>query len=162
MALPNYLRWCLMNLLWGLWMQKITHFFFRRFNSLQNTSNPTGEEYQSKGKVVMSSFKNNIISPPLSFRSILCTVEYPWMKNWFVEKVRSNFVSLIMRIYIVPPMRDESNSNLFLMEFILRYPATILLEYLARRSFSPKIISCWCSSGTEFIEIISGSDLWLS
>ena len=50
-------------------------------------------------------------------------------------------------------MSDENDSNLFAMEFILRYPIIILLEYLTQRFFSPKFISPCCSSGTEFTEI---------
>ena len=41
-----------MNLLRGLQIQKIKHFFFRRFNSMQNASKPIGKEYRSKGKVI--------------------------------------------------------------------------------------------------------------
>ena len=121
------------------------------------------ERISFQRKVVTPSLTNNIIPPPpLSFRSNLCIFEYPWIINWFLEKVASNFVSLIIRLSILPPMSDESNSNLFLMEFILRCPIIILLEYLTRRFYSPKIISSWCSSGNEFIEIISDSCLRLS
>ena len=65
------------------------------------------------------------------------------MKNSFLGKVASNFISLIMRISIFPPKIDESNSNSFLMEFVLRCPIIILLECLTRRFFNPKIISYW-------------------
>ena len=141
--------------------EPISHFFVRSFNSMQNASKPTGKEYWSKGKVIMSSLTNNIIPPPLLFRSNLHTVEYPWMKNWFAGKVVSNFVWLITRMSILPPMSDESNSNLFLMEFMLRCPVIILLKYLTRRFCSPRIISSWFSSGTEFMEIVSDSGLRL-
>ena len=68
----------------------------------------------------------------------------------------------LWKISVLPPMSDESNSNLFLMEFILKCPIIILLEYLTQRFFNPKIISSWCSSGTEFMEIVSDSGLRLS
>ena len=99
-------------------------FFLSKVQLYANASKPTGKEYRSKGKVIITSLTNNI-PPPLSFWSNLYTVEYPWMKNRFAGKVASNFV-LLMRISILPPMSDESNSNLFLMEFILRYPTIIL------------------------------------
>ena len=54
------------------------------------------------------------------------------MKNSFLGKVASNFISLIMKISIFPPKGDESNSGLFLMEFVLRCPVIILLECLTR------------------------------
>ena len=148
-------------LMWGL-LQKISHFLFRRFSSMQNVSKCTGEEYRPKGKMIMPSFTSNIIPPPLSFRSILFLVQYTWMKNWFAGKVTFNFVSLIMRISILPPMSDENNSNLFLTELILRCTTIILLEYLTRRFFSPKIISHWCSSGAALKQIVSDSGLRLS
>ena len=54
------------------------------------------------------------------------------MKNSFSGKVASNFISLIMKISIFPPKSDESNSDLFRMEFVLRCPVIILLECLTR------------------------------
>ena len=65
----------ILNLLLGL--KKTKDLFLRRFNSIQNASKPTEKEYRSKGKVTMASLTNNIISPPLSFRSNLYTVVYP-------------------------------------------------------------------------------------
>ena len=145
---------------------------------------PTGKEYRSKEKVIMPSLTITLFphlyhfdpfcTPQLTGRllNVLCmfnlhpvstgTVEYPWIKSWFVGKVASNFVSLIIRISILPPMIDESNSNLFLVKFILKCPIILLLEYLTRRIFNPKIISSWCSSRTEFIELVSDSGLRLS
>ena len=128
MAFPNSLRWLLMNLMWRLQIQKISHCFLSKVQLYAKLSKPTRKEYRSKGKVVMPSLTNNIILPPLSFRSNLYTVEYPWTQNWFVGKFACNFVSLTMRISILPPMRGESNLNLFLMEFILSCSIIILLE----------------------------------
>ena len=107
----------------------------------------------------MPSLTSSITPSPLPFRSILHTVEYSWINDWYVGKFASNFVSLIIRISILPPMSDKSYSNLFLTEFISRCPMIILQEYLTWRFFSPIIMSSWRSSGPGFMEIVSDSGL---
>ena len=49
------------------------------------------------------------------------------MKNLFVGKTASNFVSFIMRISILKPKSDESISNLFPLEFI-KMPHNYFIE----------------------------------
>ena len=60
----------------------------------------------------MPSLTNNITPSPLPFRSILHTVEYSWIKNWYVGKFASIFVSLMIRISILLPMSDKKQFKL--------------------------------------------------
>ena len=71
-------------------------FFLSKVQLYANASKPTGKEYRSKGKVIITSLTNNI-PPPLSFRSNMYIPENPWMKNLFVGKAASKAASLIMR-----------------------------------------------------------------
>ena len=94
---------------------------------MQNASKPTGKEYRSKGKVITLSSTNNIF-PHLYHFDPTCTKLniFPW----FIGKIASHFVSLIMSISILPPMIDESTSDLFPLEFILRCTIIIFFEIL--------------------------------
>ena len=57
-------------------------------------------------------------------------------------------MSLVKRTPVLSPIKNESDSNLFLIEFMLRWPVIVLSEWLTRK-FPESVVSFWCSKKTS-------------
>ena len=72
---------------------------------------------------------NKIKPPPNLFRS-LRNILYPFTWNCWSGKESSNLVSEIKQISVSLRISSLKSNNLFLIEFILRWPIIRFLEYL--------------------------------
>ena len=123
----------------------MSHFFFRkffsmvrRFISMQNASKLTGKEYWSKGKwkcllwQIALSLHLRHFDPICKQLNILEWKLDLYINQFPIENFASNFVNLAIYKY-------ERNSNIFLMELLLRCSIIILLEYLTWRFSTLKL-----------------------
>ena len=81
---------------------------------------------------------------PFLFRSSLNGVQEPCIKNWEAGKESSNFISVIIKISISSAAIFLSKSNLFLMEFMFKWPI-MFLGWFKRR--------CLRKNSREFLSV---------
>ena len=129
-------KWLLMWSLWGLYEQQTNHFLFHKFIS-------TIKHSAGKG----STEQNSRIPPQLMFLSILKGSQKPLIWNWSFAKLLSVFVSKIISRLKLLVISFVMNSNLFLIELMLKWAKISLLKFLLQTDFK------WLISVRNFFAI---------
>ena len=132
------------------------YFFFRKFQSTERAS--MGLSSKDKNFAVISSQPNTKIPPQFWSRSRWNGEEYPGILNWLPGNESSSFVSEMTITSTFPVTWSARISNLFLNEFLLRWPKTVRLRFFIQISFRPltettlsyKRSGCWILDSYSF------------
>ena len=119
--------------LWGLYEQQTNHFRFPKFISTK--LHAAGKVSTERSLTGISCLTLNRISPPWMFLSILKGSQKPLIRNWPFGKLLSIFVSEIISKSTLLARSFARNSNLFLIELMLRCAKISLFKMLLRSDF---------------------------
>ena len=138
-AVLRFLRWEVIFSLWGLYEHPRSHFLLFKFNSTKNPSNDSFTVIFLRYFDGIFCLMQTKIPPPLTVWSSRQGVEKPSIKNCDSRKASSIFVCYTISMSILLPTYFTSDSNLFLMEFMLIWPVITLYGFLFLRYLTSRM-----------------------
>ena len=121
-------------------LPKRSHFLFEMLKSIEIISHSSEKRNVLSTLQGMFSLTNKIKPPPNLFRS-LRNILYPFTWNCWSGKESSNLVSKIKQISASLRTSSLKSKNLFLNEFILRWPIISIFQTLLMEIIHGVIIS---------------------
>ena len=129
------LRWEVTFSLWGLYEHLRSHFLLLKFSSRKHSSNSLTVTF-FRYLVGISSLKWSKILPSIAVRTSLWKLSV-W--NCDFGKLSCFFISNMISLSRLLPTYFTSDSNSFLIEFILIWPMITLYGFLFLRCFSSRM-----------------------